>query len=231
MLPQTLLAFLLCVSAVAVVLPFGMWQSHHQIASGEAGVLATIDRVQQSQQKALHNILDVQKRVGKARQELEDMVADAARDDAELSGAGGGKKHKKKKHPTNFGKKLDALEAAFGAKVAELDEGDVKQFKEMKDNVNALRNRFLVKWHSDDGVKTSDRYPTERDALDKFNQIGEFAKKMLMVSGKRWIVLREYGGAQWLDIMTNDGELQDGDGKPTKAPKKEDEPADDSANE
>jgi hypothetical protein len=71
--------------------------------------------------------------------------------------------------------------------------------------------RFVVKWHAGKrGVLTSPRIKTEVEAAAKYDNVGNLAKKLLMFDGVRWVVMREDGGDQWLQCMSNDAQAQPG---------------------
>lgn len=89
-----------------------------------------------------------------------------------------------------------------------------KSFADIESKIFSVQYKFLVKWHSDDGVKTSKRFEREVDALDFYNQVGEFAKKLLLFQGESWIAVRNYGGEKWLACMTDDAAPQVGECKP-----------------
>jgi hypothetical protein len=114
---------------------------------------------------------------------------------------------------------LAQYQSSLSGQLAELEKETKKQFADLKDLLESNANRFVVKWHSDDGVKTSPRMATEQEAVEKFTEIGEFAKKLLMFDGQRWIPLKVYGGEKWLALMHDNGDVQDGDGKVEKLPK------------
>ena len=83
------------------------------------------------------------------------------------------------------------------------------------DKIKQGRDRpFYVKWHSKEGLKSSDRVPTETEAAILFEKVGDFAKKLLMFDGTRWSCIKEFGGDNWLNLMEDSGNPQIGEHKP-----------------
>lgn len=95
---------------------------------------------------------------------------------------------------STLGADLEALKAAAVAAKAHFNSVLEAQIK-----------RFIVKWHNG-GVKVSRPFLDELEAEVEFERVGDFAKKLLMFDNLvgKWIVLRAYGGDQWLQQMTND---------------------------
>ena len=67
--------------------------------------------------------------------------------------------------------------------------------------------RYLVKWHGKSGIQMSPRYKEEGEAFQKFEDVGDYAKKLLYydAAGDSWRVVRDSGGEQWLALIHNDG--------------------------
>eukprot|EP01062_Namystynia_karyoxenos_P074824 TRINITY_DN71855_c0_g1_i1.p1 TRINITY_DN71855_c0_g1~~TRINITY_DN71855_c0_g1_i1.p1 ORF type:complete len:263 (+),score=96.92 TRINITY_DN71855_c0_g1_i1:119-790(+) len=101
------------------------------------------------------------------------------------------------------------------AELSKVSQHALDEFKQYLDNQRG--GRWLVKWHGNNGITTSPRFASEEQAYQYYVQAGDFAKKLLMFDGARWILIKSYGGQQWLSLMTDDATYQQG--KPaTSAP-------------
>eukprot|EP01060_Flectonema_neradi_P006438 TRINITY_DN14350_c0_g1_i1.p1 TRINITY_DN14350_c0_g1~~TRINITY_DN14350_c0_g1_i1.p1 ORF type:complete len:253 (+),score=33.11 TRINITY_DN14350_c0_g1_i1:85-759(+) len=70
-------------------------------------------------------------------------------------------------------------------------------------------SKWLVKWHNN-GISTSPLFESEGVAYQYYVNIGDYAKKLIAYDGHRWILLKSYGGQQWVSLMTDDGTIQNG---------------------
>ena len=70
-------------------------------------------------------------------------------------------------------------------------------------------SKWLVKWHNN-GISTSPLFESEAIAYQYYVNIGDYAKKLIAFDGHRWILLKTYGGQQWVSLMTDDGTIQNG---------------------
>eukprot|EP00756_Hemistasia_phaeocysticola_P034002 Hpha_TRINITY_DN16499_c0_g18::TRINITY_DN16499_c0_g18_i1::g.159355::m.159355 len=94
-------------------------------------------------------------------------------------------------------------------KLQKARKGAMDQMTQYLDNKKG--GRFIVKWHGKTGVTTSPRFSSEEQAYQYFVHCGDFAKKLLMFDGTRWILVKSYGGQQWLALMTDDANYQQGE--------------------
>jgi hypothetical protein len=100
-----------------------------------------------------------------------------------------------------------------------LNENDKQAAAEEKRRELDKQKRFVVKWHAgSQGVLTSERMRTAQEATIKYDAVGDVAKKLLSLPASsdsfskknNWLVLRQNGGENWLNCMTNDAEPQPG---------------------
>ena len=208
------LSIAVSVLTLAIILPYGLLVSSSTRSEEEKQLLTATQNVERQQTILLESLLRLQTRVDTCRASIEALTA-PQQDGEDNEAAIEAKKEL-------IRKQLGDYEVSLMKQIDKLEHETKRQFNNLKDLVDARSNRFLIKWHSDDGVKTSKRMATEQEAYEKFNDVGEFAKKLLMFDGSRWIVLKEYGGEKWLHLMHDDGDVQEGDGKPeiTKPPGK-----------
>lgn len=213
--PAWLSTLVLCVSVVAILaVPGTLLTRLRQRTAAVSAERAQLSALKAQQAALLGSVLTIQERIASAGAALTALEAAAST----LAGPESGDAEEER------AKQRQAAFAAFRARVeveiATMEADARKEFDGLRDTVVSLRDRFLVKWHGDDGVKTSRHLASEQEATAEFERVGDFAKKLLMFDGARWVVLQSYGAERWLKHIRNDGTLQDGDGKPTKAPKK-----------
>jgi len=136
-------------------------------------------------------------------------------------------KARKEKTPSidDFDKRSKAAVKAFvdsvEAEILKLSQLTKKSYADFKNVVGegTTRGTYIVKWHSDEGVKISEVYKTSDEAMQMYDQIGDFAKKLLSNEDGAWTVVRSYGGSQWLAMLKDNDDKQKGEHIPTKAPK------------
>lgn len=200
-----------CVVLFAV-LPFGAWRARLARETAESVAVASFTQIEQSQARALDSIEQVQRTIAAVRLEMAQLREVLHSDELKIHA------RELSEHTVidSVNHAVEEADKQLSEKLLKLEADTRTTFKDLKNELDIRKNRFVVKWHGDDGVKTSKRMPTEVEALNFFNQVGEFAKKMLMFDGQRWLVLRTYGGDNWLQLIKDDGSVQDGDGKVKK---------------
>ena len=218
----SVVALLLSAVAVGIVVPYSLWVSSRGNTELTGAKLAALQTITKQQTELLHTILGLQERLAQV-QALTDSLGDkrakwaaTANSTAVFEADLADMKLKMKEKSSDIMKYMKAS-------LTELEAENEKEIQRVRDAWSTRTHRFLVKWHGDDGVKTSKRMGSEGESLDFFNQVGDFAKKLLMFDGTNWLVLKQYGGQEWLNLMQDNGVVQDGDGKPTKRPKKDSE--------
>lgn len=211
----SLLAVMVACSAIFAVVPFGVLRASRLREESEAAVMVKLDEVVAAQAQALKAVLALQASLHESQGQVDTARAAVENAEREFDAA----EHDEKQRLQKLKKEVEEYGTQMAAQLTELGGKAQSDLKELRSQLDIRKNNFLVKWHGDDGVKTSKRMGKEEEAIDFFNQVGEFAKKLLMFDGSRWVVLREYGGAQWLSLMHDNGDIQDGDGKPPKTPK------------
>jgi hypothetical protein len=207
--PLTAFATAVAFAVMFVVLPFGTYRATQARENAAGRADHQLAAIESKQQEALNMLVAMHTDLAQARSRITQLKVRTQQEEIRVSARERSEKTK-----------LDRVQDAYLAATKQLDEKlqlletETKTtFKDLKMQLDIRKNRFLVKWHGDSGVKTSKRMTTENDALNFFNQVGDYAKKLLMFDGQRWIVLREFGGENWLSLMHDDGETQDGDGK------------------
>jgi hypothetical protein len=212
--PLTAFGVALAVVILCAVLPFGVWRANTARVNAEGRAQRVLDAIAAKQDEARAKVIAMQKDLADLRVRVLQLAATTDQDAQAIA----------TREASDKGD-IDRVNAEFAAadtdltvKLAALEDEAKANFKDLRSQLDIRKNRFLVKWHGDEGVKTSKRMATEMEALNFFNEVGEFAKKMLMYDGQKWVLLREYGGENWLTMMRDDGEAQDGDGKVTNKP-------------
>ena len=213
----SLLGVIVACSALFIVVPFGVLRATRLREASEAAVGVQLRDVVAAQGETLKAVLALQATLQHASASLNAARATLDQAEREFDEA----ERAERARLDALTKEIAAYETEMKAELATLGREAEAELKDLTSQLDIRKNNFLVKWHGDDGVKTSKRMAREEEAIDFFNQVGEFAKKLLMFDGSRWVVLREYGGAQWLALMHDDGDVQNGDGKPTKPPAKQ----------
>lgn len=101
---------------------------------------------------------------------------------------------------------IDENHALLTADITQLKSASAAAAKRFTEIVDTHAKRFIVKFHKGGHVKTSKRFAEELEAETEFERVGDFAKKLLMYDStiSKWIVLRSYGGDEWLAKMSND---------------------------
>lgn len=200
---------IVAVVTIAIVVPHCVLHSKARRDAAIRAAKAQIASLSEAQTQALDAAFEVEKQIAALRQQVRE--ANASCDDVE------------RKRSADDALALDAEITAYGLRLkddlAALEHEVTLRFQRLRTAISSWKYRFVVKWHSDDGVQTSTPFEAEDLALEKFNDIGEFAKKLLMFTGTEWTVVRSYGGEQWLNCMKDDATIQVGDCKPTKAAK------------
>jgi hypothetical protein len=115
---------------------------------------------------------------------------------------------------STLAREVQEVQANMNTELKKLYEEGVEASKEIDAIKVGRDNPFYVKWHSKDGLKSSDRLPTETEAAILFEKVGDFAKKLLMFDGSRWSCIKEFGGDNWLNLMQDNGDPQTGEHKP-----------------
>ena len=215
--PLTAFGAVIALAVLLMVLPFGTWRATTVRTAAVARADRVLDEIAAKQDEALKAIVGMQKDMAGVRTRIAQLKRATRQDESLISARELTEKSKIEKVRSAAA----ATERNLDEKLKALEEETRTTFKDLKAQLDIRKNRFLVKWHGDEGVKTSKRMSTEVEALNFFNQVGEFAKKMFMFDGQRWLTLREFGGENWLTMIKDDGSVQDGDGKPTKPPKKD----------
>jgi hypothetical protein len=213
--PLTAFGAAIAVAVLLIVLPFGTMRASNARHAAVSRADVVLDEIAAKQSEALKAIVAMQGDIATVRTRIAQLKTATRQDETLIAAREIAEKGKINKVRTS----ADATERNLDEKVKTLEAETRATFKDLKSQLDIRKNRFLVKWHGDEGVKTSKRMTTEVEALNFFNQVGEFAKKMFMFDGQRWLTLREFGGDNWLSMIKDDGTLQDGDGKPTKPPK------------
>jgi hypothetical protein len=91
-------------------------------------------------------------------------------------------------------------------KAASLSAQEVRsRMVEVDGAVRELTFRYIVKWHGKNGPQATRRLRSQLEAEREFDQIGDFAKKMIFFDGTKWVVVRSYGAERWLEMLSNDG--------------------------
>eukprot|EP00760_Papus_ankaliazontas_P030268 PhM_4_TR4700/c0_g1_i1/m.34154 len=158
---------------------------------------------------------------------IDELTKNATLARAVLNEIKGAVKQKKSQHPTSV-EEFDARSKASIEKfvtsvndeITKLRDFTKKSYSDFKSMVGGgpRIGTFIVKWHGDDGIKMSEKFTAEDDAISFYSTVGDYAKKLLFNDGSGWSLLKTYGGSQWLALITDNDNAQEGQYKPTKPP-------------
>lgn len=201
------IAFLLTAGTVCLIIPVGVIASVHMRKFSEESALQKLSAIIMSQERLREKIHHLQLKVSEAGSSVATLKDRISNLDLKFVDV-----FSKANHSLNdIESSAHRVEMTIHRLLTELSSHSSEEFKSLKKELEIRKNHFLVKWHGEKGVKTSKRMVTELEAIDFFNQVGEYAKKLLMFDGSQWRVIREYGGANWLALLHDDGEFQGGE--------------------
>lgn len=109
---------------------------------------------------------------------------------------------------------IEKLGLDFHRQIADVAKEMDDKGAEQKKHYDETTLRFVVKWHAGkDGVQTSPRYATEEEARQKYESLGDKAKKLMVFDGEQWMTTMSFGADNWLACMQNNAKPQPGDCK------------------
>ena len=226
------LSLVLCGVSLVVLIPWSMRHTAAVLDSASTELESRISAVSHAQKHAIDELIGLERAVQRLRDDVTKLRNTV---NNSLSGGGGADAFDGEQIRRPFdrmvhalGPNLEELRAIATSTTAQMrkmankyrtgvrmlnipQEGEVKKVSTgpLLGGVN-VDAKFIVKWHGETGPRTSRDFHREDDAEAYYEEIGDFAKKMVSNKNGRWEVLKEYGDPKWLKLLTNDDLAPDG---------------------